>query len=133
VEKGRAGIQEGPVANPAGIAGRGELYLYYRQNGLWPQEVGGWNPETEREKFEPYMPTCNVDGDYPATILVHGTADTDVPYEQSVIMEQLLTEAGVEHEFLTIAEGGHGWGTWTKEQYLDARQKTLAFLRRHLL
>jgi len=32
---------------------RGTIYLYYRQNGLWPQEVSGFNPETLAKEIAP--------------------------------------------------------------------------------
>ena len=64
--------------------------------------TGGWDPHTEPERFYPYMAEQHVTSDYPPTILVHGTADTDVPYECSAKMAELFGEAGVEHELHTI-------------------------------
>jgi dipeptidyl aminopeptidase/acylaminoacyl peptidase len=58
--------------------------------------------------FDGLCPLCNVSTDYPPTLLVHGDRDTDVPYEQSVLMDEELTRHGVEHELLTVAGGGHG-------------------------
>ena len=34
------------------------------------------------------MPVKHVTPDYPPTMLIHGTEDTDVPYEQSVMMAE---------------------------------------------
>ena len=42
-------------------------------------------------------------------MLIHGTVDTDVPYEQSVQMADELKKHGVEHEFVTIPDAGHGF------------------------
>src|SRR5262245_23860173 len=61
---------------------RGQYYLYLRQNGLWTKRVTGFDPATQRKKLDPYCPVRNVSADYPPTLLVHGTEDTDVPYEQ---------------------------------------------------
>ena len=61
----------------------GIFYNYCRQSGLWPKAVSGWDPRKESEKFFPFMPVKNVTREYPPTVLIHGTADTDVPLEQS--------------------------------------------------
>ena len=42
---------------------------------------------------------------YPPTLLIHGTADTDVPYVESKNMAAKLVEAGVTHEFITVDWG----------------------------
>src|SRR6185503_5219786 len=87
----------------------GAFYQFCRQQGIWPQEVsGGWNPHTEVSKFVPYMPAHNVTADYPPTLLIHGTKDTDVPYEQSVMMAEALKKNGVAHELVTIPDAEHG-------------------------
>ena len=90
--------------------GRGKLYLYCRQNGLWPKVVSGYDPDTEPKAFDPFCPVRNVTKDYPPTLLIHGTKDTDVPYELSVMMDKELAAKGVKHEFITIPDGGHGFG-----------------------
>jgi acetyl esterase/lipase len=111
---------------------RGRLYLYYRQNGLWPREVGGHDPAAEPEFFVPYCPVRNVGADYPPTLLLHGDRDTDVPYEQSVLMADMLTRAGVENEFLTLPGYGHGFDTdWNDATVRDAFGRVLAFLDRY--
>ncbi len=86
----------------------GAFYQYCRQQGDWPLAVSGWDPHTQADEFVPYMPVRNVTADYPATFLVHGTADTDVPYEQSVMMAEQLSEHGVDFELITIEGGEHG-------------------------
>ncbi|MGE3314972.1 MAG: alpha/beta hydrolase [Planctomycetaceae bacterium] len=87
---------------------RGKFYLYCRQQGLWPKEVSGFDPKTEDRSFDPYSPVRNISKDYPPTMLIHGTNDTDVPYEQSVMMHKEFTKHGVVHEFITIPNAGHG-------------------------
>lgn len=87
---------------------RGRFYLYCRQNGLWPKEVTGHDPHLEPKWFDPYCPIRNVTAQYPPTFLIHGTADTDVPYSESKNMADKLKEAGVEHEFVTVEGAGHG-------------------------
>jgi acetyl esterase/lipase len=89
--------------------GSNKLYLYCRQQGLWPKVLTGRDPETEPRAFDPFCPVRNVTKEYPPTLLIHGTKDTDVPYALSVQMDKELTAKGVEHQFITIPEGIHGF------------------------
>ncbi len=111
----------------------GRFYLYTRQQGTWPLEVSGVDPTAAPDFFTPYCPDQNVDDSYPPTLLLHGTDDTDVPYELSVRMRDRLASVGVEHELITIAGGGHGfdWQWWNPE-VKDAQERVIAFLDRHL-
>ncbi len=87
---------------------RGEFYKYCRQHGTWPQAISGWDHHRNPEKFYPYMTLKNVTKDYPPTLMVHGTKDTDVPYEQSTLMAEQLKQHGVEYQLVTIPGGEHG-------------------------
>jgi len=89
--------------------GSGKLYLYCRQQGLWPKVVTGHDPDTEPRAFDPFCPVRNVAKDYPPILLIHGTKDTDVPYSLSVQMDKELSAKGVDHEFITIPDGIHGF------------------------
>ena len=111
---------------------RHEFYLYLRQQGLWPLEVSGHDPQTEPGFFHLYCPVRNVSHEYPPALLLHGNNDTDVPYEQSVMMAGALTEAEVEHELVTIPGGEHGFDWERNEVSQEAMAKVLAFLRTHL-
>lgn len=86
----------------------GAFYQYCRKHGLWPKAVSGWDPFTESEKFFPYMPVRNVTHDYPPTMLIHGTDDTDVPYEQSLMMAEEFKKHNVEHKLITLPGAEHG-------------------------
>jgi acetyl esterase/lipase len=89
--------------------GSSKLYLYCRQQGLWPMVLTGHDPDTEPRAFDPFCPVRNVTKEYPPILLIHGTKDTDVPYVLSVQMDKELTAKGVEHTFITIPEGIHGF------------------------
>src|SRR5512141_2482633 len=85
-----------PVSDDRRRAGDGyAFYLHCRQHGLWPKEVAGWDPDREPDRFTPFMPVEHVSPDYPPTLLIHGTRDTDVPHEQSEMMANALRAAGV--------------------------------------
>lgn len=43
-------------------------------------------------------------------MIVHGTKDPLVPYQQSVEFEKILENAGVPVVFVTVEDGGHGKG-----------------------
>jgi acetyl esterase/lipase len=111
---------------------RGRFYLYLRQNGLWTKEVTGFDPATERAKLDPYCPVRNVTADYPPTILLHGTADTDVPYELSADMAKELARHKVPHELATLKGAGHGLTGVDKKLVDEAHAKAMAFIREHL-
>ena len=114
-EDARSAVGEGvPCGNPQGKR-RGDFYLYCRQNGLWPKEVTGFDPETEGAASRRFCPVLNVTADYPPTFLYHGDNDTDVPYSQSVQMAGALAAASVPHEFVPLQGGGHGINSSTPE------------------
>ncbi|MEX0675929.1 MAG: alpha/beta hydrolase [Pirellulales bacterium] len=120
-----------PKTRPDGRP-RGTYYLYLRQNGLWTREVTGFDPRTERDKLTPYCPVRNVTPDYPPILMIHGTADTDVPYQKSVDMAEALKRHGVPHELVTVEKGGHGLGGADPQAIADAHARALAFIRKYL-
>jgi acetyl esterase/lipase len=112
---------------------RWKCYLYSRQHGTWPFEVAGFDPLTQPEQFTPYCPLQQVTPEYPPTLLLHGDADTDVPYEQSVMMAEALAGAGVEHELITIPGGPHGFDARIEDPVVvDALDRAHKFLRRRV-
>ncbi|MEK7685446.1 MAG: alpha/beta hydrolase [Verrucomicrobiota bacterium] len=108
-----------------------ELYLYCRQQGLWPKVLTGHDPDTEPRAFDPFCPVRNVSRDYPPTLLIHGTKDTDVPYELSVQMAKELAAKGVAHEFITIPEGGHGFDKRNPHVAARTYRQVVEFMDRH--
>lgn len=87
---------------------RSMLYMYYRQNGLWPREVSGFDADMEA-RLLPYEPARNITPDYPPVFLMHGTGDQDVPYEESVNLTKELGRNGVPYIFMGIEGAGHGF------------------------
>jgi dipeptidyl aminopeptidase/acylaminoacyl peptidase len=65
-------------------------------------------------------------------LLIHGTKDTDVPYEQSVMMAKELRARGVEHELLTIKDGGHGLGGVSSIVVDRTHDRVVQFLKEHI-
>jgi acetyl esterase/lipase len=112
---------------------RDPFYLYCRQNGLWPKEVAGLDPVTARDAFKPFCPLENISREYPPTLLLHGDKDTDVPYQQSVLMANALSRAGVDSALVTVEGGGHGFDAdEDSPDTKSALDEMLAFLREHV-
>jgi acetyl esterase/lipase len=111
---------------------RGRYYRYCRQQGIWPKEVGGHDPDTESKWFDRYCPIRNVSAKYPPTMLIHGTADTDVPYDESKRMDERLTQMGVKHEFVTVQGAGHGLEGAKPEETARIAERAVEFVKVHV-
>ena len=55
-------------------------------------------------------PISYIDKNDAPFLIMHGTKDMTVPYNQSVILHKALKKAGVSSTLLTIVDGGHGGG-----------------------
>jgi len=111
---------------------RAYFYLYCRQQGLWPIEVTGHDPRTEPRWFDEYCPVRNITPDFPPTILIHGTADMDVPYEESEALAARLNQAEVPHDFVTVAGAGHGLAGVAPDISAAADRRAVTFLLQQL-
>jgi acetyl esterase/lipase len=110
----------------------GIFYNFCRQSGQWPKAVSGWDPRIESEKFYPFMPVKNVSAAYPPTVLIHGTADTDVPFEQSQLMAKEFQKHRVGFQFHEIAGAEHGLAGGNRGEIDDAQRKAFEFVKLHL-
>jgi acetyl esterase/lipase len=132
VSKEDAYAAVGSTCVSEGAGSRGKFYLYCRQNGIWPQEVSGHNPDTEPKWFDRYCPVRNVSSKYPPTVLIHGTADTDVPYEESDAMDKALAHFKVPHKFISVPGGGHVLYGVAPSERARIYEETLAFVKEHV-
>jgi acetyl esterase/lipase len=110
----------------------GVIYQYYRQRGIWTKMVSGFDPETEAEKIAPFEPVRNVDEHYPPTLMIHGTADTDVPHDQSVQMVERFKQHNIPHQLISIANGEHGLGGGNRDEIAAAYRQAREFIIRAL-
>jgi acetyl esterase/lipase len=127
-----AAVGSTAIAEPPPRNQRGKFYLYCRQQGIWPNRVAGHDAKKESKWFDPYCPIRNVTAQYPPTILIHGTADTDVPYDESRNMAAKLKQAGVAHEFLTVQGAGHGLAGAKPDEVENAYAHAAEFLKARL-
>lgn len=122
-------VLSGTDGDAATAKARGNFYRYLRQNGEWTRTVTGFDPKTERAKLDPYCPVRNVSPAYPTTMLIHGTADTDVPYELSAAMAKEFTRHKVKHELVTLEGAGHGLSGAPAKEVAAAYVKAADFVR----
>ena len=74
------------------------------------------------------MPVRNVDRKYPPTMLIHGTADTDVPYEQSELMARQLDLHNIPVELAAISGAEHGLAGAAEEKIAAVYRQSMEFI-----
>lgn len=112
--------------------GRSTFFLYLKQTGRWVKEVTGFDPVADRQKLTPFSPIRNLSSEYPPTMFLHGSKDSDVPVGQSLAMAKALKELGVPHELIVIENGGHGLWGGDRKLIEQAFQQSLDYISRHL-
>jgi dipeptidyl aminopeptidase/acylaminoacyl peptidase len=68
---------------------------------------------------------------YPPTLLIHGTADTDVPYSESKNMADKLAESSVTHELITVTGAGHGLSGAKPDKVAQIAQQAAEYIKSH--
>jgi acetyl esterase/lipase len=122
-----------PIANGRDRKGDGSAFNdFVRRNGEWPMAISGWDPKTETDRFLQYRPVRNVTADYPSTFLMHGEADTDVPFAQPQQMAVELARHGVEHCLIGIPGSEHGYRGGNQRLLEAGRREAAAFVRKRL-
>ena len=94
-----------------------------------PLFLGG-DLEHERQRHVQSSPLNWVTPKAAPTLLIHGTEDKYVAYEQATWMHDRLKAAGVEVQFLTLEGAGHGFKGADAEKAAAAANE---FLDKHLL
>jgi acetyl esterase len=85
------------------------------------------------ELLKQASPYYHVQKNMPSMLLIHGTADDLVAYEQSVRMLDKLRSAGVTAELYTVKDGNHGMGSWEQIPGGNAyKQYLVTWLRKTL-
>ncbi|MAG92978.1 MAG: hypothetical protein CMJ48_04425 [Planctomycetaceae bacterium] len=129
-----AGVGKEVLTSPNKTNGRGRsvFFMYLKQHGLWTKAVSGIDPKAEPEKIKPFCPIKNLTSKFPPTLMLHGTADIDVPVEQSLNMARELKRLGVSHELITIENGGHSLWGGDKKLIEQAFERSMEYIREQL-
>ena len=78
-------------------------------------------------------PVAHVRPDAPPFLLIHGTADTVVPYSQSTRMQAELQTAGASCDLIAVPGGGHGMRYWDHSPgQTGYRRNMIAWLKKKL-
>ncbi|KAL7270238.1 hypothetical protein RUND412_007068 [Rhizina undulata] len=71
------------------------------------------------EEVRVLFPQLHINAEFPATFLVHGTADKAVCFEESKYMVKQLMEKGVTHELVTAENMGHQFDEYMNSDVWD--------------
>lgn len=125
---------DGPVVSDSRLrkADSVAIYLHGRQSGKWAEYVAGANLIANPEKLWPFLPLKNVEPGFPPTVLIHGTADTDVPFEQSQMLAREFEKHGVLHQLHAIEGGEHGLGGGDPAAIKAAHELAFTFVKGRL-
>lgn len=77
-------------------------------------------------------PVQHVRSDAPPFLLIHGTADHIVPFEQSVEFQNTLRAAGAVCDLISVPGGGHGMRYWNNPAQTRYRADLVAWLHHRL-
>lgn len=86
----------------------------------------GGRLEEKQELAKQASPITHVSKDDPPFLIVHGTADNTVPFEQAEMFYEALRKAEVDVTLVKILGGGHGIGGD------EVLQRVKAFFEKHL-
>ena len=70
-------------------------------------------------------PVAYVRKRMPAYLLIHGTKDFNVPFDQSERMLEAMTKVGAHCELIRVEGGGHGFGAWDKDSSMSAYRQRM--------
>lgn len=120
--------QPGSVAAVVALYSPSDLELLARTSPAVPSQI---RTAVESSGFADLLlahlralsPIQQVTPQAPPFLLIHGTADSVVPFEQSVHMRDRLKKAGVDCELIAVNGGSHGLRYWDRSP-AQARYRT---------
>ena len=95
-------------------------------------DISGPSPEADG-KMRAASPINHVHKGMPPFLMIHGTEDKAVPYDQSPLMCAKMKEKGVRCEVFTVEGAPHGIGPWEKNPaFQKYKEKMVEWLRQTL-
>ena len=91
----------------------------------------GGTAEEKADLAKKASPVVYLDPKDPPMLIIHGTADTRIPYRAAEYVVKEMKKAGTSYEFITIEGGGHG-GAPTAEKRREVNQAVMKFFDKHL-
>lgn len=132
-DEGEAGEPSAAIKAAVSIAGPVDLTKRFPDGSRYMvEELLGQDRKADRDAQEAASPLFHLDAGDAPVLLVHGTKDELVPYDQATAFKEACEKAGVEAELFTIAGGSHGGGGDDPGDWDRAVVKSIAFLRKHL-
>jgi acetyl esterase len=88
--------------------------------------------ETGLAKLRELSPIGGVHKGMPPFLVIHGTKDDQVSYDQSTAMCEAMHKAGATCELITIEGGGHGMSGWRDPAMQHWKGEMIAWLQKTL-
>jgi acetyl esterase/lipase len=127
-------VHSSPITS-ASSKERFDLYLYSRQQGIWAKLISGRDPVKEPEYFDQFCPIKNISSNFPPVLLIHGDKDTDVPFEQSILLDEELSRKNVDHQFIKMNGFDHAFdkleGGFENVKIRNAFNEAIKFLDKY--
>lgn len=83
-------------------------------------------------KLHSISPIAAVHKGMPPFLLIHGTKDDQVAYEQSTMMCDAMHKVGAACELITVEGGGHGMSSWRAPEMQHWKPEMIAWLQKTL-
>jgi acetyl esterase/lipase len=84
--------------------------------------------DRQDHRMKEVSPLTYVRKDNPAVLILHGTADGWVPFQQSQVLEKALKQAGVKVKLVPFQGASHFADWWSPEQKAQFRREMVEFL-----
>ena len=91
-----------------------------------------WRQPDVLERLHVESPTTYIHKGMPPFLFIQGTADEQVPYEQSPKMCAAMKKSGVACEVITVEGGRHGMGNWKDASMAHWKPEMIEWLRKTL-
>jgi acetyl esterase/lipase len=88
--------------------------------------------DRQDRRMKEVSPLTYVSKDNPAVLILHGTADAWVPFQQAQVLENALKQVGVKVKLVPFEGASHFANWWSPEQKAKFRREMVQFLDQEL-